>query len=1226
MSFPTTTLRSSFTNNVKKIYHMADIHIRLNSDRHQEYREVFNKVYTEIKKDPTNSIIVLCGDILHSKNELSPECVDLTIEFIKNLANITDLIMIMGNHDGNLSNKTKLDSLSPLVKEIKSKYNLHYLLNSGIYIYNNLVFGVSSLYDDQFITAKDITIKNKTKIALYHGAVNNCQTDVGVRLNSELTIEAFQGYDYTLLGDIHRFQYMNPEKTICYPSSLIQQNYGESLNNHGIVLWDLEKKTSKLINIQNNYGYCCLNVNKGNLIKPTFSIPKNPRIKLIIEETDGMTLTEIGKTLRKQYNIQELTYSFANSNFTSKKEKSKEIQDKPKKEEKEIHQNLQDVQYQNQLIRDYTNKYMKLTKEETDGLVKINDDLNKEIELKKVITNKWKILSLDFSNMFCYGANNEINFRELDGIIGLFAPNHSGKSSIVDIILFTLFDKCSRGLRTDILNQKKTSFHCRITFELDGNEYVIMRIGKFPKKNAKAIKIDVHFWKKNPNPKEDEEDYILLNGIDRNDTNKAITDLIGTYEDYIMTSFSLQKEINFIDYPQSKKKEFLMKILKLNIYDELSDAAKVTHKAKALKLKELTDKTKNMDIYEIRNNLSANETKRTEVQDSIEKLNSLVDKYHSKIEFCNKKFINLKTTTTINVDEINSNITKNLNEITLAEKQISIIESNYKKYNTELQKYQEEFNKLNSQQIEANYVAFKENKMTKEKELTTKIKSLYDSKKPTREFKLSHEEYINNQQKVQNKINMLTKKITTLESSIVDTSDFDQVSSLYNEYTDLQSQISENNNLLENIDKEISQMNSKLEKLKKHEYDPNCKFCMNNIFVKDAIETKEHLAAKSKEQSSIKSKIDKLNKQLLTKKYKDIESRYQKLEEAQENNNKNQVQIKDLNHQLALLKKELESITKTIDEYNSELSNIEHNKKLLEEIESTEEEIENIKNLISDEYNNYKTLKNKIAELDTLTNEKKDKINKFEIKINQLKEKNKELVSTIDNMKEYIEARKNNKAIELEINEIKERITKSQNEIKKYTSTKDSLLENICFLKKEIELYESHSDEIKQLEKETTLYKNYTKIVNKDGLPYVLLNNLIPMLQDGTNNILLPLTNFSISIEQEKDSINLYKINEKNKLNIELCSGFEKFVVGLAVRIALLNLSKLSSCNFMLIDEGFSCMDNSNINNLSSLFNTLKDMFDFVIVISHLDSVKSQCDEYMSIDKNNDGTSKINYE
>ena len=65
-----------------------------------------------------------------------------------------------------------------------------------------------------------------------------------------------------------------------------------------------------------------------------------------------------------------------------------------------------------------------------------------------------------------------------------------------------------------------------------------MRIGKYPKKNTKSIKIDVHFWKKNPNPdNRTDDEFILLNGNDRNETNKAIANLIGTYDDYIMTSF-----------------------------------------------------------------------------------------------------------------------------------------------------------------------------------------------------------------------------------------------------------------------------------------------------------------------------------------------------------------------------------------------------------------------------------------------------------------------------------------------------------------------------------------------------------------------------------------------------------------------------------------------------------------------------------------------------------------
>ena len=59
--------------------------------------------------------------------------------------------------------------------------------------------------------------------------------------------------------------------------------------------------------------------------------------------------------------------------------------------------------------------------------------------------------------MFSYGQNNEINFSKFDNIIGIFGQNKIGKSSILDILLYCLFDKCSRGNKiSDILNKNET--------------------------------------------------------------------------------------------------------------------------------------------------------------------------------------------------------------------------------------------------------------------------------------------------------------------------------------------------------------------------------------------------------------------------------------------------------------------------------------------------------------------------------------------------------------------------------------------------------------------------------------------------------------------------------------------------------------------------------------------------------------------------------------------------
>ena len=74
---------------------------------------------------------------------------------------------------------------------------------------------------------------------------------------------------------------------------------------------------------------------------------------------------------------------------------------------------------------------------------------------------------------------------------------------------------------------------------------------------------------------------------------------------------------------------------------------------------------------------------------------------------------------------------------------------------------------------------------------------------------------------------------------------------------------------------------NKLEKLKIHEYDPNCKYCINNIFVKDAIETKEELQKKFDEYAEVKRLLDGINKVLSLKKFINIEKNFEDILKSQ---------------------------------------------------------------------------------------------------------------------------------------------------------------------------------------------------------------------------------------------------------------------------------------------------------------------------------------------------------
>jgi DNA repair exonuclease SbcCD nuclease subunit len=59
-----------------------------------------------------------------------------------------------------------------------------------------------------------------------------------------------------MLGDIHKRQIFNHKGIfVAYPSSLIQQNFGENVSKHGFLLWDVETKTYTEHDVDNKYPF-----------------------------------------------------------------------------------------------------------------------------------------------------------------------------------------------------------------------------------------------------------------------------------------------------------------------------------------------------------------------------------------------------------------------------------------------------------------------------------------------------------------------------------------------------------------------------------------------------------------------------------------------------------------------------------------------------------------------------------------------------------------------------------------------------------------------------------------------------------------------------------------------------------------------------------------------------------------------------------------------------------
>ena len=141
-----------------KIFHIADIHIPNETNRHEEFRLVFSNLYQIIKSKKTqDSLIVICGDIINKSNKISPECINLVKNFFYQLSNICYTIIISGNHDDNIrGNDLKIDSITSIINDLNNP-NLFYFRDTGLYI-NSSTDGQLDLVADTEIQIAATTI------------------------------------------------------------------------------------------------------------------------------------------------------------------------------------------------------------------------------------------------------------------------------------------------------------------------------------------------------------------------------------------------------------------------------------------------------------------------------------------------------------------------------------------------------------------------------------------------------------------------------------------------------------------------------------------------------------------------------------------------------------------------------------------------------------------------------------------------------------------------------------------------------------------------------------------------------------------------------------------------------------------------------------------------------------------------------------------------------------
>ena len=1194
---------------VKYIIHLADIHIKNDQSNRNEYDIVFERLYKKIQEldNLKNTIIVICGDIFDNKTNLKPESIDLLRNFFYNLCNITDCVVILGNHDQNSNNAKSLDALTPIINKSQStKFNIFLLKNSGNYEYSNICFGVTDIHSN-FVTefSKEKPKekpKEKIKISLYHGYIHGATMHSG-SLNNQVgkfNQTDFAQSDITMLGDIHKFQYLNKAKTMAYPGSLLQLNYGEDIYNHGFILWNLEDKSSNFIKIPNDYAYYTIEMENGQIINPEYIpeqiLPKKLRLRICYKETSANERLEVINKLKETHDLIQIDEIKQLNGLTI------DFGDKNKKKIQGISNINNVIELILKYIKD-NNKYEpeklpEKMKEFSDELTQITKKIDYNFEKTK---KNIKILNLEFNNMFIYGENNNINFENLSKIVGLIAENKKGKTSLIDCILFSIWSESDRTVNNlDVMKHGAKKMSSAICLKLNNTCYKICRQSYFSKNR---LYNEVNLYEINNNA---EPSLINLTESDKRKTEDKIFALFGSSENFTALSIITQDNpINFLTMKDIEKKALINKMFNLEIIKDINREVNREYLGLNKLIKEFEVLNKELDPIKLLQSKSILVNNKKEININYKNKDELRNKINKEIILLEHEFNKLNQN---HDNTYNCNI-RDLEEKLLEKTQeLKKITNNIQEKILESEKEQlllENTNKLLQDYINKNidqeYKLWKQNKKDKLVELNNQYQELTDSKQPLK--KLSKSEIKLNQElsleleKIDSEIKSYEKKYSNADPTEKYIKKYEKrITKEQTIKAQLEKLLLDNNNI-----------NFNLKKLKEHRFNENCDACMSNSITKQKIFYTEEL-----EKNINTEKI--LNTELLE------HSNYLK-------ENKKQYE-KTICYNNNIIKKK--QIKKDIKQY----------KKIQKEYDSNLEINNNINKLIEENRTNYNNCENtqhdnyiKYTELKELANTYNANINNMTNKINTIKIKSEKLSDENNNIIKIIEKYNLNKKTYTEIAEIKLNLDKNQtelnildNECKEFGTKLMNIGKEISNLETKLEIYKKNTDIIEMNNKKKEILSIIKNATDSSGLiDEILKDSILPSIENIVNTILMDIDNYKIKIIYD-GTIKIIKTenNTEQTSNGLMASGHEKSILNIIFRLAISKLNSFVTTNFFIIDEAFKNSDANKKQKLKTLFEYLRNNYDWVLLVSHDDYIKDNIDGEINIEHQN-GTSLINF-
>jgi exonuclease SbcC len=216
--------------------------------------------------------------------------------------------------------------------------------------------------------------------------------------------------------------------------------------------------------------------------------------------------------------------------------------------------------------------------------------------------------------------------------------------------------------------------------------------------------------------------------------------------------------------------------------------------------------------------------------------------------------------------------------------------------------------------------------------------------------------------------------------------------------------------------------------------------------------------------------------------------------------------------------------------------------------------------------------------------------------------------------------------IETMAREIKEKMSAAEERVSALKRLKDGLVMDISrdiSALERIEQLAVRRNEIKikigETNHELMIFQELAKAFGKNGLQALIIEHAVPEIEVEANKILNKLTegSMALSLEMvrptqkggEKETLEIYIGDSSGTRSYETFSGGEAFRIDFALRVGISKfIANRSGAQLrtLIIDEGFGTQDRDGLNQFVQVINSIKDDFDKILAITHVDELKER--------------------